>query len=101
MRAGEVVHAELHRDALRQWITDGRCCVATALWGATDPRTEALRACRDKWLLRRWWGRGMVRLYYLASPRLVRLVSRAPRCRALLDACLSHVARRTARALEK
>jgi len=94
MRAGEVVHQALHRDALRQQAADGRCFVATALWGSGDPRTWALRRWRDRWLMKRWWGSAAVRLYCATSPWLVRLMSKAPRCRSLVDACLSRVAGR-------
>ena len=100
MRAGEAAHAALHREALRQQAADARCFVATALWGATDPRTQALRAWRDRWLLRRWWGPTMVALYYLTSPWLVCLMVRAPRCRSIVGAGLSRIAGRFACARE-
>src|SRR4051794_15817529 len=89
MRAGTATHAELHRKALRQLEgqpDDARCFVATALWGPVDPRTEVLRAWRDRWLLKRWWGPAIVRSYYAASPCLVALVTRAPLFRKVLEA---------------
>lgn len=95
MRAGTMVHAELHREALRELPTqasDARCFVATALWGAADPRTQALREWRDRWLLKRRWGSAATRLYYRLSPRLVRLMVSAPRLRAVIDGVLSVVA---------
>jgi len=97
MLAGEAAHAALHHQALRHLplqTRDGRCFVATALWGTTDPRTEAFREWRDRWLLKRWWGPTMVELYYAASPWLVGFVVRAPRLRAAIDAGLSAVVRR-------
>lgn len=94
MRAGESAHAALHREAQRYQAGDGRCFVATALWGATDARTRALRAWRDRWLLKRWWGRAAVVCYYAASPWLVRLMGGTPRLRSAIDAVLSALVRR-------
>jgi hypothetical protein len=92
MRAGSDVHAKLHREALVQLAaqaSDGRCFVATALWGSSDPRTLALRACRDSWLLKKRWGLAAVRLYYRLSPSIARTVARRPCLRVLLDFTLS------------
>jgi hypothetical protein len=96
MRAGTDVHAQLHREAVGQLAKqarDGRCFVATALWGSTDPRTRALRAWRDDWLLKRCWGAAAVRLYYWLSPSFVDILARLPGMRAFLDVMLSFVAR--------
>lgn len=95
MRAGTAVHAELHREALhglRAQASDARCFVATALWGTADPRTQALREWRDRWLLKRCWGPAATRLYYRLSPRLISIVFHAPRFRAVVDRALSIVA---------
>jgi len=99
MRDGTEVHAELHREALSQLAAhagDRRCFVASALWGSADPRTDALRAWRDRWLLKRRWGVAAVGLYYRLSPSLAVMVARAPRLRAVLDIVLSAVARQLA-----
>jgi hypothetical protein len=99
MRAGTEVHAELHREALDRLAAqagDRRCFVATALWGAADPRTEALRAWRDRWLLKRRWGAAAVELYCRMSPSLAGVVTSAPKLQAVLDVVLSAVARRLA-----
>jgi hypothetical protein len=99
MRAGTAAHAELHREALRELhrhAGDARCFVATALWGAADPRTQALREGRDRWLLQQRWGPLATRLYYRMSPRLVTLMARAPWLRAFLDCLLSIAANRAA-----
>jgi len=96
MEAGEAAHAALHRAALQELhecSVDSRCFVASALWGPTDPRTEALRAWRDRWLLHRWWGPSIVKLYYAASPTLVGLMRGIPLCREAMRAGLSAVAR--------
>jgi hypothetical protein len=97
MQAGTAAHAALHREALRKFSAfagDARCFVATALWGPIDPRTQALREWRDRWLLRHRWGPAAARLYYRVSPRLVSLVVRAPWLRAAIDRALSFVAHR-------
>ncbi len=99
MQAGTAAHAELHREAVRQlppYREDARCFVATALWGAADPRTQALRRWRDRWLLKRSWGRVATRLYYRLSPSLVGILARAPRLRAVIGAVLSRFAIRVA-----
>jgi len=92
MHAGTALHAELHWEALREphmQAGDTRCFVATALWGTADPRTQTLRRWRDCWLLKRPWGPPATRLYYHLSPRLVSIMVRTPRLRAVVDAALS------------
>lgn len=99
MRAGTAAHAELHRDALRELPAhagDTRCFVATALWGAADPRTQALRKWRDRWLLQRRWGPAATRLYYRLSPRFVVVMARAPWLLAVVDGALTVVANHVA-----
>jgi len=103
MAAGKAVHLAWHRAALRERSArarDRRCFVATALWGQTDPRTVALRAWRDRWLLARWWGPKIVAGYYAASPWLVACLSQSqsPRLRSTVDTVLSAVVRRLVRA---
>ena len=97
MRAGGAAHEELHREALGELGAaggDARCFVATALWGAADPRTRELREWRDRWLLKRQWGRAASRLYYRLSPLLVAVIRRAPVLWALADFVLSAAVRR-------
>ena len=99
MHAGTVTHAELHREALRELPAqagDARCFVATALWGAADPRTQVLREWRDRWLLKRRWGPAATLLYYRLSPRLISIMTRTPRLQAVVDGVLSVVADRVA-----
>lgn len=103
MRSGTAAHADLHRDALRELTArggDARCFIATALWRSADPRTQALRDWRDRWLLKRHWGPLATRLYYRLSSRLVSVMFRAPRLRAVIDIMLSFVARRIQRRRE-
>ena len=100
MAAGGATHAALHCAGLREisrTTGDGRCFVATALWGPTDTRTLALRVWRDRWLLPRWWGPAAVRLYYALSPWFVRLLTKLPWLRAAFEPLLSAIARRIQR----
>ena len=103
MRSGTAAHADLHREALRELRapgSDARCFIATALWGSADPRTQALREWRDRWLLKRHWGPLATRLYYHLLPRLASVMVCAPRLRAITDILLSFVARRIQRRRE-
>jgi hypothetical protein len=96
MWAGEAAHSALHQEALRETpaqARDARCFVASALWGPVDPRTEALRAWRDRWLLKRWWGPSTVGLYYALSPWLVHVMCSAPRLRTSIEVGLSGIVR--------
>lgn len=69
---------------------DGRCFVASAVYGATAPETDQLRAFRDRTLRPRRTGRALISTYYALGPSLVRLLGRWPLLRAplrhLLDA---------------
>lgn len=78
MAAGDAAHREMHRRALPDPLGDRRCFVASAVWGPDDGRTCTLRAWRDEWLLKWWWGRAATLAYYWASPAFVRLVRRSP-----------------------
>lgn len=97
MRSGTAAHADLHREALRELRapgSDARCFIATALWGSADPRTQALREWRDRWLLKRHWGPLATRLYYRLSPRFVSVMVCARRLHVLIDTLLSFLAGR-------
>ena len=71
------------------------CFVATHLYGIDDPRTDALRAWRDRALMSSRYGRALVRIYYTLSPPLVSLARRAPildrPIRAVVDRIVSRV----------
>ena len=97
MRAGTAAHAQLHREAQPGFKAgDARCIVASALWGANDPRTQVLRDWRDRWLLNQRWGAEVVQLYYRLSPWLVAFLWHAPWLRSVLDRALTVVAGRVA-----
>lgn len=57
---------------------DRRCFVATAIYGVNDPRTEDLRRFRDTRLMTTSTGRALARIYYTASPLLVRVMRLCP-----------------------
>lgn len=56
--------------------SSSNCFIATAVYGATAPETNALRRWRDEALLPHYWGRVLVSTYYAVSPRLVPVVKR-------------------------
>lgn len=60
------------------------CFVASCLFGPAAPETNVLRALRDQVLRRHRSGRALIRLYYRASPALVRLLDRHPWARPLM-----------------
>jgi hypothetical protein len=96
MAAGTQTHAALHGAALREIAragTDGRCCIAMALWGPIDTRTHRLRDWRDQYLMVHLWGRTVARMYYAVSPSVIAMLAGRPRLRAALDAWLSVVVR--------
>lgn len=52
----------------------GGCYIATAVYGSYDcPQVWVLRRFRDQTLLRTWYGRIFVKIYYSISPKLVML----------------------------
>lgn len=75
---------------------DRRCFVATCVYGADAPETELLRRYRDNSMMRGAWGRAMVRVYYAASPWLVRAIRPFPAvmriARRILDRIVARIA---------
>ena len=66
------------------------CYVATAVYGSYDcSQVWVLRRFRDGFLAKRWYGKGLIRLYYAISPTLVKLFGGAKWfkkiCRPVLD----------------
>jgi hypothetical protein len=61
--------------------TGGGCYVATAVYGSYDcPEVWVLRRFRDQSLARTALGKVLIRLYYLTSPRALRLVGPTLSC---------------------
>ena len=62
-----------------------RCMIATAAYGTPwHPEVIRLRQFRDTFLRQRVWGRGLVRLYELASPPIAQFVSGSAWARMLV-----------------
>ncbi len=77
-----------------------RCFIATAACGTPDhPLVDALRAFRDRRLLRHRSGRAFVRLYERLSPPLAAWIGPRPLARRLVRACLVRPAAFCARRL--
>lgn len=72
---------------------DSRCFVASAAFGPDAPETLALRSYRDRVLLRRRWGRPLVRFYYGVSPPLAAFVASRPMLRRAARSLLKHLVR--------
>lgn len=73
------------REAHQRYLVDGmassgdrRCFVATCVFGPDAVETHVLRAYRDTLLLRRWWGRWVVTVYYRVAPSICRVLMWSP-----------------------
>jgi len=77
-------------------IRKAGCFVATAVYGDAECwQVRDLRRFRDRVLLRSWWGRVTVALYYGGvGEALARIVGRRPRLRRAVRRMLDGVARR-------
>lgn len=60
---------------------DGRCFIATAVFGEVAPETELLRTFRDERLLTNRTGRILVQMYYRISPPIAEALLRWPTAR--------------------
>lgn len=67
----------LVRDASRiigRWSREQGCYIATAVYGSYDcPEVWTLRRFRDFYLRKTWFGRVFVKIYYSASPLIVKI----------------------------
>ena len=94
-RRGLAEHARFEREGLMARAVGsrhaGRCFVATLLFGEAW-QTQVLREFRDTILLPRFWGRGLIRLYYRGAPGVCAVLSRWPLLRRLVRRMLSVVA---------
>ena len=75
---------------------DRRCFVATAIYGADAPETQALRAWRDQRLMPSAAGRVLVAIYYRLSPLALALIAPLPGARTLIRRLLDQFYRRVA-----
>lgn len=91
--AGNREHLKHHRDVIRfartPYAQDPRCFIASAIYGPDAWETNVLRAWRDRVLMARWWGRGVIAFYYMVSPFVANLLASFPvlqnTARAMLD----------------
>ena len=89
----ELATAAITTDPQKFQQVDSFCVVATAAYGAPwTAEVGALRAFRDRVLLRSAVGQDLVRLYYTSGPPLARAIAREPLLRALTRAALQPVA---------
>lgn len=95
---GTAAHRRFELEGKMQRTVDRRCFIATAIYGADAPQTNALRAWRDRALMPSRAGRWLVAGYYRLSPLAVRLVERWPGLatwvRHGLDGLLRRIGRR-------
>ena len=75
--------------------TSEGCYIATMVYGDYDhPKVMVLRQYRDEYLLKSFWGRCFVRVYYFLSPKAVRVLHDKKRIndriRCLLDKFVSN-----------
>ena len=73
---------------------DRRCFVATAIYGADAPETQALRAWRDRRLMPSAAGRALVAIYYRLSPLALTYIAPLPGARTLIRRLLNSFCRR-------
>jgi hypothetical protein len=103
---GIAIHETLHREALARGraaqasMTDGRCFVASAIYGRDAPETALLRAYRDQVLLGSTMGRLVVRCYYVFSPPVARWLAGSPRARVLVGRLLGGLLNRARAVLD-
>jgi tetratricopeptide (TPR) repeat protein len=61
------------------------CFIATAIYGSyQDPNVIILRKYRDIFLLKSFYGRFIVRVYYMVSPPFAKVIGKIPFIRSLL-----------------
>ena len=65
-------------NALNRQAEDGRCFIASHLYGIDDDRTSLLRSYRDEKLVNSYLGNLFIRIYYVFSPGLVSICRRVP-----------------------
>jgi hypothetical protein len=70
----------------------GGCFIATAAYGsAMEPEVQTLRLYRDRYLRDRVWGRMLVGVYEITSPKLAAMVADRPQIRSLIRIALKPI----------
>lgn len=77
-RLHQLAYEQSHQSARKR---DGRCFIATAVFGESAPETDFLRWYRDEKLVRMRGGRTAVECYYKLSPAVAKVLDRCPRGR--------------------
>lgn len=91
---GQERHKHFEQKGLRE--QDRRCFVASAIYGADAPETNALRAWRDQRLMPSAAGRALVAIYYCLSPLALTYIAPLPGARTLIRRLLDQFYRRVA-----
>ena len=58
-----------------------KCFISSVTFGPYSSETVKLQLFRDLWLLPRWWGPTIIKLYYSTSPYLATIVAQTPSIR--------------------
>jgi len=93
---GDEEHLRHHLAAVKHGTSkDGRCFIASEVYGPLAPETEILRNFRDTSLSRNIFGRVFIAIYYDVSPVIVSIIKnmhllRAP-MKLILDALVRSV----------
>lgn len=77
MERGLRAHEEFYREGQDGARADGRCFVATLVFGEA-PETRTLRCFRDQVMRRRALGRRLIVVYYRFAPAVCRFLNRRP-----------------------
>ena len=94
-RRGVVVHERALEAAVAAGgPKDGRCFIASAVYGPDAPQTEALRRWRDTRLNGSLLGRLAIGAYYRVSPGVANILRRYPLLRQLARRALDAMVRR-------
>jgi hypothetical protein len=76
---GDEEHLRHHLEAQRYGKNkDGRCFIASEVYGPVSDETNVLRTFRDTVLLPKSWGRALVSVYYDISPAIALVIRKNP-----------------------
>jgi len=91
MDKGTIAHEQNRNRVLSEKKTDKRCFIATEIYGPNAPQTIALRTFRDQQLLPNPLGKIFVKLYYIYSPFIVKIISKFSFTRSLIRGGLDYL----------
>lgn len=91
---GDEEHLRHHLAAMKHGSTkDGRCFIASEIYGPLAPETEILRNYRDTSLSRNIFGRFFITFYYDVSPVMVSIIKKMPLLRSPVKLILDTIVR--------